>query len=86
MKMYLVTAFGKYASFPFCNIDVFENIDIAKKWANKLYEKYLHNHFDADDTTYVRGSYYHISNEKSYVTIEVTEKDVYKKVPRRKNV
>ena len=28
--MYLVTAFGKYASFPFCNTDVFENIDTAK--------------------------------------------------------
>lgn len=86
MKMYLVTAFGKYASFPFCNTDVFEDIDTAKKWADKLYEKYLHNHFDAGDTTYIRGSHYHISNGKSYVTIKVTEQDVYKKVPRRKNV
>lgn len=86
MKMYLVTAFGKYASFPFCNIDVFENIDTAKKWADKLYEKYLHKYFDAGDFTQKLGSHYHISNEKSYVTIDVTERDVYKKVPRRKDV
>ena len=86
MKMYLVIAFGKYSSFPFCNIDVFENIDIAKTWADKLYEKYLHNYFDANDTTYIRGSHYHITNGTSYVTIDVTEKDVYKKLPRKKDV
>ena len=86
MKMYLVIAFGKYSSFPFCNIDVFENIDIAKTWADKLYEKYLHSYFDANDTTYIRGSHYHITNGTSYVTIDVTEKDVYKKLPRKKYV
>ena len=37
MKMYLVIAFGKYASFPFCKIDVFENIDIGMTCADKLY-------------------------------------------------
>lgn len=62
MKMYLVIAFGKYASCPFCNIDVFENIDIAKTWADKLYEKYLHSYFDANDTTYIRDNHYHITN------------------------
>lgn len=86
MKMYLVIAFGKYAGFPFCNIDVFENIDIAKTWVDELYEKYLHSHFDANDTTYVRNNHYHITNGTSYVTIDVTEKDVYKKLPRRKDV